>query len=113
MTPDELPIQSVDGMPVVILRNGSMAPLYHLDVMLGLSADAGRMPATTDRIVLVELGRRVRALAVEGIVGGREIVVKPLGGMLNHIGNLGGATVLGDGKIVLILDPRSLFTMGE
>jgi two-component system chemotaxis sensor kinase CheA len=113
LSPEELPLDTVDGKPVVILRDGSVAPLYHLDAILGDSQDADRMPRDTDSVVLIELGRQLRALSVERLVGRQEIVIKPLGRMLRHLRGLGGATVLGDGRVALILDPRSLFAMGE
>lgn len=45
------------------------------------------------------------ALAVDTLIGKQEIVVKPLGSQLAHLPGLLGATVLGDGRIVLILNP--------
>jgi len=46
-------------------------------------------------------------------VGRQEIVIKPLSGMFAGVSGLSGATVLGDGSIALILDPRALFVSGE
>jgi two-component system chemotaxis sensor kinase CheA len=50
---------------------------------------------------------------VDALVGRQEIVIKPLARVFRGIRGLGGATVLGDGSVALILDPRQMFSMGE
>jgi len=67
----------------------------------------------SDRLGLMEVGEDVRALAVRELLGRQEIVIKPLSPLFKTLGGLGGATVLGDGRVALILDPRTLFTMGR
>jgi chemosensory pili system protein ChpA (sensor histidine kinase/response regulator) len=58
--------------------------------------------------ILVRAGDRPTALLTDEMLGAREIVVKPLGPQLTGIRGIAGATVLGDGKIVLILDIAAL-----
>jgi len=70
------------------------------------------MPETEDHIVLVESAEQVRALAVQHLVGRHEVVIKPLSPLFKDLRGLSGATVLGDGRVALILDPRTLFGMG-
>ena len=65
--------------------------------------DAGSVPA-----ILVRVGDRPTALLTDEMLGAREIVVKPLGPQLTGIRGVAGATILGDGKIVLILDVAAL-----
>jgi chemosensory pili system protein ChpA (sensor histidine kinase/response regulator) len=65
--------------------------------------ETGSVPA-----ILVRTGDRPTALLVDEMLGAREIVVKPLGPQLAGIRGIAGATVLGDGKIVLILDIAAL-----
>jgi two-component system, chemotaxis family, sensor kinase CheA len=113
LSPEEARIDTVDGKPVVVLRDDNVAPLYRLPVILGVAGDGELMPLPGEHVVLIESGTQVRALAVAGLIGRQEIVIKPLGRMFKHIRGLGGATVLGDGRVALILDPRSLFAMGE
>ena len=111
--PDEIDAGSVDGMPVVTLRDGRIVSLHRLDVLLGFSDDATRLPGPREHVVLVETGDVARALSVESLTGRQEIVIKPLSGIFAGVSGLSGATVLGDGSVALILDPRALFAMGD
>lgn len=108
---DEVRLKTVDGSPVVVLRDGSVAPLFRLDEVIGVAEMRKRMPDAQDHIVLMESGDQVRALAVEKLVGRHEIVIKPLSPLFKDLRGLSGATVLGDGRVALILDPRTLFEM--
>lgn len=110
---DEVTVDTVEGGPCLSLRDGRVVPLYRLDVLIGAHDERGRRPEEGDFVVLVEQGDQARGMTVSGLVGRQEIVVKPLAKMLRHIRGLGGATVLGDGSVALILDPRMLFTMGD
>jgi two-component system chemotaxis sensor kinase CheA len=110
--PDEVDVGTVDAMPVVTLRDGRVVALHRLDVLLGHSDDALRLPGPNEHVVLVEVGDTARALAVEAFTGRQEIVIKPLSRMFRGVRGLGGATVLGDGSVALILDPRMMFGMG-
>jgi len=110
--PDEIDAGTVDSMPVLTLRDGRVVALHRLDVLLGYSDDAARLPGPNEHVVLVEMGDVARALAVEALTGRQEIVIKPLSRMFRGVRGLGGATVLGDGSVALILDPRMMFSMG-
>jgi two-component system chemotaxis sensor kinase CheA len=66
------------------------------------------MPDPTDHVVLLHVADEVRALAVPRLVGRQEIVIKPLSPLFKGTRGFGGATVLGDGRVALILDPRTL-----
>lgn len=113
LSPREARIETVDGRPVVVLRDESVAPLHRLPVIVGTAPASEQMPGEREHVVLVEMADQTRALAVEKLIGRQEIVIKPLGRMFKQLRGLGGATVLGDGRVALILDPRSLFAMGE
>lgn len=108
----EVRLTTVDGAPVVVLRDGSVAPLFRLDEVIGASERRQRMPEDGDHIVLVESAGEIRALAVQHLVGRHEVVIKPLSPLFKDLRGLGGATVLGDGRVAIILDPRTLFGMG-
>lgn len=110
---DEVDIDTFDGAPVLTLRDGRVVPLCSLEALIGATEDKAGMPAAGDRIVLMDIGEQTRALTVTSLIGRQEVVIKPLAPMLKQIKGLGGATVLGDGSVALILDPRSLFSMGE
>ena len=59
-------------------------------------------------LVLVKQGDNYNALAVDDLVRQQEIVIKKLGQELNMLKNYLGATILGDGSIVLILDASAI-----
>jgi two-component system chemotaxis sensor kinase CheA len=61
--------------------------------------------------VLLRVADETRALAVECLIGRREIVIKPLSPVFRGVRGFSGATVLGDGRVALILDPRTLFAL--
>jgi two-component system chemotaxis sensor kinase CheA len=113
LTPEEAHVETVDAKPVAILRDGTVAPVYRLAIALGTADEKEQMPRADEHVVLIETTGQIRALAVEGLIGRQEIVIKPLGKMFRTSRGFGGATVLGDGRVALILDPRTLFAMGE
>jgi two-component system chemotaxis sensor kinase CheA len=109
---DELNITTVDGAPVVILRTGEVVPLLRLDALLS-DCDLHELPERGSSVVLVENGAERRALVVDSLGGRKEIVVKPLSRLFRDSRGFSGATILGDGRVMLILDPRTLFTHQE
>lgn len=112
VSPQDARVESVDGSPVMIGRDGEAIPLAALDELVGATPRVGRMPHPDEHIALVETPAGARALAVEALVGRQEVVVKPLSPLFKELKGLAGATVLGDGRVALILDPRTLFSMG-
>jgi chemosensory pili system protein ChpA (sensor histidine kinase/response regulator) len=66
--------------------------------------NGGKVP-----LLLSKIGTRDVALQVDGLGGTREIVVKPLSPQLNEIKGFAGATILGDGTVLLILDVGGLW----
>lgn len=109
----ELPVDTVEGAPVLTMRDGRVVPLLRLGALLGVSDDAVSLPRPGEHIVLMESGEDARGLVVDALVGRQEIVIKPLARVFRGIRGLGGATVLGDGSVALILDPRQMFSMGD
>jgi two-component system chemotaxis sensor kinase CheA len=98
-------IEHAMGAPVYRLR-GNLLPLVRLDSTLGLSG-----AASTDQDVYVAVvqaeGRRF-GLVVDRVLNTEEVVVKPLTARFKDIGAYAGATILGDGRVALILDVTSL-----
>ena len=109
LSPDEVTFSTVDGHPVVVLRDGSAVGLQSLDALCsdGPTTDGAMRP--TDHLVLMRAADETRALAVERLIGRREIVIKPLSRLFRGLRGFAGATILGDGRVALILDPRTLF----
>ncbi len=110
LDPNEATIDTIDGAPVLILRDGDVVPLLRLDTLLGLSDENTGMPSGDEHVVLVQYGAGVRrGLVVEGLQGRTEVVIKPLASLFRDVHGVSGATVLGDGRVALILDPRTIF----
>ena len=81
---------------------GNLLPLVYLNRELGLSADTA--DSDVINIVVLKADERRFGLVVEGISDTEEIVVKPLGQQLKGVSVFAGATIMGDGKVALILD---------
>ena len=81
-------------------RNFAVA---HLNELLGFPA-AASTPDSRVLLLLIESAETAQALAVEQILKPEEVVIKPLGGPLKSVAEFLGATVLGDGEVVPILD---------
>ncbi len=100
-------ISRVNRSEVLRLR-GDLLPLVHLQGLLGGSQSRGPNTAGVLNIVIVETGRMQYGIVVDELHDSEEIVVKPLGKHLKAILFLAGATVLGDGRIALILDAAGM-----
>ncbi len=92
----------------VVEYGGRNYRLRHLGAYLGLGPAAIAADEDQVAVILVEAGDNSTALIVDETADSREIVVKPIGAQLAAIRGIAGATILGDGRIVVILDPGSL-----
>jgi two-component system chemotaxis sensor kinase CheA len=102
-------IELVHGVPVYRLR-GRLLPLAYLDRELGLRTqeeNTAREQAATN-IVVLQVEDRQFGLVVDEILDTEEIVVKPLGKQLKEISAYSGATIMGDGRVAIILDVPGL-----
>lgn len=97
-------IETVHGAPVYRLR-GNLLPLTYLNHQLGLAAAP---PEAAVNIVVLQADGRQFGLVVDDINDTEEIVVKPLGKQLKAISRFAGATIMGDGRVALILDVMGL-----
>jgi chemotaxis protein histidine kinase CheA len=89
-----------DGQPAVEVR-GNVYPLAHLASYLDIPHGPVDDRST---VLLFGAGKRRMALVLDAIVGRQEVVVKSLGPHLHDVRGVSGATVLGDGKVILILN---------
>ncbi len=99
-------VRTVHGTPAVLVR-GDVLTLSDLGGLLGASREGG-----TDRaefpVVVVRTGRTRIGFLVDELIGQQDIVIKSLGRFLSKIRGIGGATILGDGNVALILDTAGL-----
>jgi two-component system chemotaxis sensor kinase CheA len=93
-------IERVHGTPVY-RRRGSLLPIAYLNQVLGLKSPE-RAEAVS--VVVLQAEDRQFGLVVDGINDTQEIVVKPLGKQLKGLSVYAGATIMGDGRVALILD---------
>ncbi|MER3473527.1 MAG: chemotaxis protein CheA [Armatimonadota bacterium] len=103
-------VQFVGGHPVIVLR-GRTLPLVNLQThfyggFFGASSCRSEEPMF---VVVVGLGERQLGLVVNHLIGEQEIVIKSLSRHLGQIGGVSGATILGDGRIALILEVADIF----
>jgi two-component system, chemotaxis family, sensor kinase CheA len=98
-------IESIHGTPVYRLR-GNLLPVVYLDEQLKVESD--RAATGEINIVVLQADDRQFGLVVDAIHDTEEIVVKPLQKQLKGITAFAGATILGDGRVALILDVLGL-----
>ena len=96
-------VEQIQGAPVYRLR-GNLLPLVYLDRELAVGPGELDRQRDTLFIVVLQADDRQFGLVVDGVCDTEEIVVKPLGKQLKGIPSFAGATILGDGKVALILD---------
>ncbi|NLQ16555.1 chemotaxis protein CheA [Marinomonas sp. M1K-6] len=96
----------VDGQQVVVIR-GKTLPIFHLKNWLIKGSNKDNLP-TEAHVVVVQVGMSEVGFVVDQLVGQEEVVIKPLGKMLQGTAGIAGATITGDGRIALILDVPSM-----
>ncbi len=96
----------VDGQEVVVVRNRPI-PLFHLKRWL-IRGEASSGADASGHVVVVSVGTKSVGFVVDQLIGQEEVVIKPLGKMLQGTAGMAGATITGDGRIALILDIPSM-----
>ncbi len=95
----------VDGQEVVIVRDKAL-PLFYLKRWL--ISSAAHEEQREGHVVILSVGTQRIGFVVDQLVGQEEVVIKPLGKMLQGTPGMSGATITGDGRIALILDVPSM-----
>jgi two-component system chemotaxis sensor kinase CheA len=95
----------VDGQEVVIVRDKAL-PLFYLKRWLVRGAEHEEQ--REGHVVILSVGNQSIGFVVDQLVGQEEVVIKPLGKMLQGTPGMSGATITGDGRIALILDVPSM-----
>ena len=102
-------LTTMHGRPVLRLRD-EVLPLIDLGQILQLREEEASDSAYA---VVVGLANRTAGLVVDRLLGQEEIVVKPLGEYLSQVPAFAGATILGDGKVRLVLDVGEILRLAS
>ena len=103
-------VHRLEGREVLCLR-GQTLPLLRLGRMFESKARPDAQVA--DKAVILGVGERRVALLVDQLLGQESTVIKPLGSYLHNCASLAGATISGDGRVRLVLDPSGLLSSAE
>ncbi|MDH3405667.1 MAG: Hpt domain-containing protein [Gammaproteobacteria bacterium] len=107
----EFPIEKIASISMgknpLLTHDETVYPYMHLGQRLGITSqprNGKKVP-----VLLARTGTREVAIQVDGLGGTREVVIKSLGPQLSELKGLAGATILGDGRVILILDIPGLW----
>jgi two-component system chemotaxis sensor kinase CheA len=98
-------IKSVNKNDVFMLRD-TIVPIMDVSKIMSIgvnNSDGGYL-------VICKIGEKIVGVKVDSVVGQEEIVIKPLGEFMGNINGVGGATISGDGRVILILDIPSMMS---
>ena len=98
-------IESIKDTKVLRLRD-KLLPLVGLRQLLGLEGSAPDFKSSF--IVVTQVGSQTFGIVVDGVFHTEEIVVKPMSSKLRHIQMFSGNTILGDGSVIMIIDPNGV-----
>ncbi|GAU09804.1 chemotaxis protein CheA [Desulfoplanes formicivorans] len=101
-------LNEVNGQKAVTLR-GEVLGLVELAELLGLSCHEGERDFLPT--VILTVNERRLGLVVDALLERQDVVIKSLGDYLGDLPGISGATIMGDGSVVLILDPHEIYRM--
>ncbi len=111
LRPEEKNLNTVYGRGETLLIRNRLLPIIRLYEIFNVE------PTSTDIcdaiVVVVETEGYERALMVDELLGKQEVVIKSLGGYMTNISGVAGGTILGDGRVGLILDLPGLTSAGD
>lgn len=103
-------ISTVHGRAVIRLRE-AVLPLVEISEILGVPGhDESAQSLYT---VVVGVGNHKFGIVVDRLIGQKEIVIKPLGAYLKNIPGIAGSTILGDGRVIMIIDSGELLRLAQ
>jgi two-component system, chemotaxis family, sensor kinase CheA len=97
----------VDGQLTVMVREKAV-PVFYLNKWLMRAGETSKYGEGEGQVIIIHIGNRLVGLVTDQVVGQEEVVIKPLGTMLQGLPGFAGSTITGDGGIALILDIQSL-----
>ncbi len=98
-------IERINDTPVLRLRN-RLLPLVSLTELLALGVEDKAESAA--HVVVAQVGAHMMGIIVDRVFDTEEIVVKPVAPILRHVTMFSGNTILGDGSVIMILDPNGI-----
>ena len=96
-------IERIKDTPVLRLRN-KLLPLLYLKEVFRL----GDSDRESGFVVVIQVGNQVFGAVVDGVLHTEEIVIKPMSSKLRHLAVFSGTTILGDGSVIMIVDPNGV-----
>ena len=96
-------IERIKDTPVLRLRN-KLLPLIQLKEVLRI----GDGESDKGFVVVTQVGSQTFGVVVDGVFHTEEIVIKPMSSKLRHISAFSGTTILGDGAVIMIVDPNGI-----
>jgi two-component system chemotaxis sensor kinase CheA len=100
-------IEMINNAPVLRLRN-RLLPLVQLSSLLNLDGAKEHGPDDEAFIIVSQVGNYTFGIIVDRVFDTEEIVVKPVAPILRDINLFSGNTILGDGSVIMILDPSGI-----
>ena len=104
--PGPTDIRTIVNQPSLVAVRGEQLPIVRLEDVVGLPASDAPRPEPL--CLVVEVDNRRAALLVDTLIGQQQLVVKSLDTNLHAVPGVAGATILGDGRVALILDVASV-----
>ncbi len=101
-------LTDVKGRKAVTLR-GEVLGIVSLAELLGLPCRMAEQEMLS--VVVIQDNERRLGLVVDRLLERQEVVIKPLGAYLGDLKGISGATIMGDGSVILILDPHEIYTL--
>src|SRR6516164_4525469 len=99
-------IEHIKDAAVLRLRN-KLLPLVHLKTLLKIDG-GGDGGSDSGFIVVTQVGSQIFGVVVDAVFHTEEIVVKPMSSKLRHIPVFAGNTILGDGSVIMIIEPNGI-----
>jgi len=103
-------VELINETAVLRLRD-KLLPLLDLGQLLGLEGSRTTLERVASNIltvVVIQVGARLFGVLVDSVFRTEEIVVKPMSSLLRDVGMFSGNTILGDGSVIMIIDPNAL-----
>lgn len=100
-------IEKLKDADVLRLRN-TLLPIVRLSELLGMDRPENAPQSDSTFVVVTQVGTQSFGIVVDEVFHTEEIVVKPMSGMLKDVSMFSGNTIMGDGSVIMIIDPNGV-----